>query len=133
MRRISAKNVSLSAKTGAESETGRELVSLGFSVRTAIHKRHLKTKSYARHKALNEYYDELLDLIDEFAETLLGRYPDVEFDEIQEPQGAATDIITAFRKHLDDNRPSFTSSELLNILDDIQILNSRTLYLLTLS
>lgn len=43
-----------------------------FYCRDLIHLAHLKTTSFAAHKALNEAYDELLDLTDDIAETLQG-------------------------------------------------------------
>jgi hypothetical protein len=44
-----------------------------FILRDDIHKQHLATTSYAEHKALNSFYDELLGLIDRFAETYQGK------------------------------------------------------------
>ena len=44
------------------------------SSRTQAHIFHLQTSSYAAHKALNEYYDGIVDLIDSYAEMAQGRY-----------------------------------------------------------
>ena len=41
---------------------------------TAAHFLHLSTKSYAEHKALGHYYDDILDLADSYAETYQGHY-----------------------------------------------------------
>ena len=51
-----------------------ELVMRCFHARTAAHVLHLKTRSYAAHKALNEFYDEIVDLTDSFAEAYQGEY-----------------------------------------------------------
>lgn len=43
---------------------------------------HWQTNSYARHKAYDEIYSKLNDLIDEFVEVYQGKYPKVKFDSI---------------------------------------------------
>ena len=35
---------------------------------------HLNTRSYAKHVALNEFYDSIVDLADKFSEAYQGRY-----------------------------------------------------------
>ena len=42
--------------------------------RNQAHIYHLQTESFAQHKALNDYYDEIVDLIDSLVETYQGRY-----------------------------------------------------------
>ena len=49
-------------------------VSTLMSSRTQAHIFHLQTPSYSAHKALNEYYDEIIDLIDGFVESYQGKY-----------------------------------------------------------
>lgn len=49
-----------------------ELIARCFHARTAAHIFHLKTRSYAAHKALNEFYDQIVDLADTVAETYIG-------------------------------------------------------------
>lgn len=44
-----------------------------FHARTQIHVYHLQTKSYSQHKALNEFYDGILDLTDAYIETIQGK------------------------------------------------------------
>lgn len=51
-----------------------ELVMRCFNARTAAHIMHLSTRSYATHKALNDFYDEIVDLTDTFAEAYQGDY-----------------------------------------------------------
>jgi hypothetical protein len=50
----------------------KDIIGLLFYARTVTHLEHLKTKSYAQHKALNEFYDEIVDLADELAEAYQG-------------------------------------------------------------
>jgi hypothetical protein len=42
--------------------------------RTQAHIYHLQTESFAAHKALQEYYEGIVDLIDGLVETYQGRY-----------------------------------------------------------
>lgn len=51
-----------------------DFVGLLFLARDVTHSVHLNTRSYAKHKALNEFYDEIVDLADGFAESYQGRY-----------------------------------------------------------
>lgn len=51
-----------------------EMISLLLHSRTQIHILHLQTKSFAEHKALNEYYDEIVDLVDGLVESYQGKY-----------------------------------------------------------
>lgn len=44
-----------------------------FLARDVAHSVHLNTKSYAKHKALNKFYTQIIDLADDFAEAYQGR------------------------------------------------------------
>ena len=41
---------------------------------TVTHFMHLQTKSYAAHKALGKYYEEIVELVDDYAEAYQGEY-----------------------------------------------------------
>ena len=45
-----------------------------FLARDVAHSVHLNTRSYAKHVALNTFYDEIVDLADGFAEAYQGRH-----------------------------------------------------------
>jgi DNA-binding ferritin-like protein len=45
-----------------------------FLARDVTHSVHLNTRSYAKHVALNEFYDGIVDLADKFAEAYQGRH-----------------------------------------------------------
>ena len=49
-----------------------DLVSRVFAMRNAAHLAHWSTKSYAEHKALGKFYDELIDKIDSIIEAYQG-------------------------------------------------------------
>ena len=50
------------------------MMSLLLHSRTQVHILHLQTKSFAEHKALNEYYNEIGDLVDGLVESYQGKY-----------------------------------------------------------
>jgi ribosomal protein S10 len=108
-----------------------ELVARCFQARTDAHIAHLSTKSYAAHKALNEFYDEIVDLADAFAESAQGRCGILPYPEC-EPHGKVDNpvaTITAFRRWIDDERDDCTDhSELQNVVDEIVTLCNSTLY-----
>lgn len=45
-----------------------------FLARDVAHSAHLNTRNYAKHVALNAFYDEVITLADSFAEAYQGRY-----------------------------------------------------------
>jgi hypothetical protein len=45
-----------------------------FLARDVAHSVHLNTRSFAKHSALNTFYDEIVDLADKFAEAYQGKY-----------------------------------------------------------
>jgi hypothetical protein len=45
-----------------------------FLARDVAHSVHLNTRSFAKHRALNTFYDEIVDLADKFAEAYQGKY-----------------------------------------------------------
>lgn len=45
-----------------------------FLARDVTHSVHLNTRSYAKHKALGHFYDDIIDLADSFAEAYQGRH-----------------------------------------------------------
>ena len=45
-----------------------------FLARDVSHSVHLGTRSFAKHSALNEFYDGIVDLADKFAEAYQGRH-----------------------------------------------------------
>lgn len=45
-----------------------------FLARDVAHSVHLNTRSFAKHSALNSFYDEIIELADKFAEAYQGRH-----------------------------------------------------------
>ena len=50
------------------------LMSLLFLARDLAHREHLKTKSYAQHKALGKFYNDIIESADAIAEAYQGQY-----------------------------------------------------------
>ena len=51
-----------------------QFISTLMSARTQAHVFHLQTPSFAAHKALNEFYDEIVNTIDGLVESYQGKY-----------------------------------------------------------
>ena len=51
-----------------------EFVGLLFLARDVTHSVHLNTRSYSKHKALNIFYERIVNVADDFAEAYQGRY-----------------------------------------------------------
>jgi DNA-binding ferritin-like protein len=102
---------------------------------------HWQTKGYAKHKALDETFDELLDLTDTFVEEAMGKYGRFTLDD-------ETDTIKLFNvndintkimiKKVVEALNQFTEqfdekdTNLLNVRDEILGLFNKLSYLLTL-
>lgn len=105
-----------------------ELIEKMFHARDASHIEHWKTKSYARHVALNEYYDEVVDNIDKFVEAYQGTFGiigDVGGEEKDVAKMINDDIIW-----LNKNRSEICKGvpALENIIDELTGLHMKTLY-----
>ena len=112
--------------------TPGKFIGLLFQSRNMMHIAHLQTTSFAEHKALNGYYDGILDLTDTFSEVYFGRNKRVE---IVVPEAKNMDAIAHLKEIqsiIDTERNNYTS-ELQNIMDEMLSLVNKTLYLLTLN
>ena len=106
-----------------------EFVLALFNARTAAHVAHLQTTSFAAHAALNEFYDGIVGLADEFAEAYQGCYGLIEFkgssfklekDPVK-MLSSLKDFVAAARSECDE-------TALQNIVDGITALIAGTLY-----
>jgi hypothetical protein len=99
-----------------------------FQSRDTSHLIHLRTKSFAIHKALNKYYDEILELTDTLIESYQGNNQIVN---IKIDSSIATDPIVHLndlKAYIEKNRDIFKESYLQNIIDTIMQLINQTLY-----
>jgi len=115
-----------------------EFVTFLFSTRDCIHLQHLNTTSFAEHKALNEFYDEWLELADTFIETYQGKYGRIEGNvgiDIVVGGLDSKGYLEMSYNFIESNYKSIvkaSDSDLLNIIADMKGLINHTLYLLTL-
>lgn len=106
------------------------LIAMLFDARTKAHMLHLQTKSFSAHKALNDYYDEIVDIADSLAEAYQGRYGIITiYPKISSDAKDPVELITQVRSWIDTNRKDCSPySEIQNIIDEMQDLNNSTLY-----
>jgi hypothetical protein len=102
------------------------------SSRTQAHVFHLQTPSFAAHKALNEYYDDIVDLIDSYAEMAQGRYGIIRgyvmSNQIFEDDSGLK-YFAGLQKFVDEIRTQLPQDgELNNTVDEISGLISSTVY-----
>ena len=111
-----------------------KLVSALMHSRTQAHVFHLRTKSFAAHKALQTYYESVIPLLDTYAESYQGRYGLISGYTIgpqinQNPMGAKA-YFTRLLKVIESTK--IRDSYLANIRDELYALVYQTLYMLTL-
>ncbi len=109
-----------------------KFIGMLFQSRDMMHLMHLKTESFAEHKALNAYYDGILEFTDNFTESYFGYYGRLD---ITIPRSTAEGAITHLKslaKTIDEEYKNYPHC-LQNILDEMSGLIYKTLYLLTLT
>jgi hypothetical protein len=94
---------------------------------------HLQTQSFAEHKALNDYYDGVVDLFDGIVESYQGKYGIIKnFKTFKINQYKNKNkTISYFESLLDiieNNRDSVDDSYLQNQIDAVQELINSTIY-----
>jgi hypothetical protein len=110
-----------------------------FESREMAHIYHLQVKgeegSFAKHKALGEYYEGVVGLIDDIIEIYMGQYDVIEgYDSIDTTPTRSVDPIEYFNgiaSYIKSEKLKCISSEdthLLNIVDEIQSLIYKLLY-----
>jgi len=99
---------------------------------TNAHILHLTTKSYAEHKALEDYYTEVGDLVDDFIEAFQGKYGLLhDFTADYVLPGQPIEYLTYLKDEVATLRRSEKfpqDSELQNSVDEIAQLIDSTLY-----
>ena len=104
-----------------------------FLARDVAHSVHLNTRSFAKHSALNEFYDGIVDLADKFAEAYQGRHGLIGPISLMSAK-KTTNIVEFLEDSLADiEKARFdvaekTDTPLQNIIDEIVGLYLSTLY-----
>ena len=101
--------------------------------RTQIHIYHLQTKSFSVHKALNDYYDGVVDLFDGLVESYQGKHGIVEdykcdgYDNYTSVN-SAIEYLQKLDKTIEGSRKSVKESFIQNQIDTVQELIYSTIY-----
>lgn len=110
-----------------------EFIGTLFLARDVAHSVHLSTRSFAKHSALNTFYDEVIELADKFAEAYQGRHGLI--GPITMMSAKNTTNIVAFLEtslsEIEEMRYKVvekTDTALQNIIDEIVGLYLSTLY-----
>jgi len=102
-----------------------------FQSRDITHLNHLFTKSHEDHVTLNEYYDDVLELIDALVECYQGNNNiiSIEIPSSTSDEFASAGHLNELKKYIESTRESISdTAEFNNTLDDILSLISSTLY-----
>lgn len=110
-----------------------ELISLLFYSRDYGHRAHLKTQSYAAHMALDTFYKELTEKIDELVEAYQGCYGllDIPFVQAEDNVDTPMPVLQRHLQVLQGTRYSALPSEMTslhNLIDEIEQVFSTALY-----
>lgn len=111
--------------------THQEFIGKLFEIEVVAHIAHLQSTSYAKHIALNELYDGIVDLRDRYAESYQGKYgiatgypTSISTKEAVDPIRYVTLMAEAVAEHKKTLKDGF----LMQICDDIEELLYSTLY-----
>jgi len=113
-----------------------EILAILFLSRECTHREHLKTDSYAVHKALGTFYEEIIPLADSLAEAYQGRTGKNLTDIPYYSNPMKGTILVTLKKLLSKVEEERTScceedSTIQNIIDEIVSLYLSTIYKLT--
>lgn len=114
-------------------ESVSEFVGYFFLARDVAHSVHLNTRSFAKHKALQEFYEEIIELADGFAEAYQGRHGLIGPISLQSAK-KTTNIVEFLQNQLEEIEEcrydviSKNDSALQNLIDGIVELYLSTLY-----
>jgi hypothetical protein len=110
-----------------------DFVGMLFLARDVTHSVHLNTRSYSKHKALRNFYDNIIDLADTFAETYQGRNGLIGPISLMSAK-KTTNVLDFLRDQVEEIEKcryevcDKTDSPLQNIIDEILALYLTTLY-----
>lgn len=116
-----------------ESNKFNVMISKLFHSRNQVHVFHLQTKSFAEHKALNDYYDDVVDIIDGLVESYQGKYDILTSYESYkilnyESNEQLLKYFKELESNIEENRKSNKDSYIQNQIDNaVELINS-TIY-----
>ena len=135
-RRTSTTSTRRSTRSTAQRDAVAELIGKLFNSSTQAHILHLQTDSYAKHKALNKYYDGIVSLADKYAESYQGIYGIIKgykaSGKYKEGEAAIIPYFEKLEREVKALKPRLPKDEdLENAYADILDLIHSTIYLLT--
>lgn len=97
---------------------------------TNTHFFHWSTDSYSKHKALAKYYDEIVELTDDFVESYMGKYGKItQFPSTYHQPKEPVSYLKSLQGFVAEARKDLPQdSELQNIVDAIADLINSTVY-----
>jgi hypothetical protein len=110
-----------------------KFISTLLASRNQAHIFHLQSTSYSAHKALQKYYEEIVDLLDSYVEAYQGKYDILKgysnnFQVIEE-EGKTINYFIGVSSFIDKIRTELPQDGALNnIVDEISALVSSTVY-----
>jgi hypothetical protein len=113
-----------------------ELASRVFQARDCAHRRHWQTRSYSEHKALNAFYDDVVEAIDAVIENFQGMFGNIDDFEVQtESVKDMTAYLTDEMDFIESNRNILSqgSDSIGALIDNLVSVYSRTVFMLGLS
>lgn len=111
-----------------------QLVSRVFCARDVTHREHLRSNSYSKHMALGDFYDAVIDQIDEIVECYQGEFGLLSDYQIE--TSPVVNITAWLQSELDwiaSNRDGFAngSASIANLIDGLCATYQRAIYKLT--
>lgn len=111
-----------------------QLVGRVFAARNIAHIQHFTTKSYAAHQALGEFYEEVIEALDQLVECYQGQFDVIGDVDIAHPE--VKDIVAHLREEADwieANRDEIAgdSSSVGNLVDNLVSVYTRTVFKLS--
>ena len=115
------------------SHSASDFVGILFLARDVSHSVHLNTRSYAKHKALQKFYEDVVDLADTFAEMYQGRHGLIGGINLQSAKKTnnVVEFLEGQLKEIEDCRYEVvdeSDTAIQNIIDEIVGLYLSTLY-----
>lgn len=111
-----------------------ELVSRVFTARDVAHREHLRSRSFAQHMALGDFYDGVIDQIDTIVECYQGNFGLLGDYQVEtSPVGNITTWLQAELDWIATHRGALAngSTSIENLLDGLLEIYQRTIYKLT--
>jgi len=100
---------------------------------TNTHFMHWATTSYAQHKTLGKFYENIIELTDQLAEAFFGCYGQIKTfpDSYHLPKGTPLSYLESLQRFVKDARQDLPDeSEIVQLIDNIAQEIDTTLYLL---